>query len=581
VPCRNRDIWAAGSQSPKRVEVSANRSQMSRYFRSVKLEQTEPSRSLAGRLLRATAGAGVALALLAGTSAVVHAHALPVASDPAPGAILQQPPQAITMTFNEAPDPSLSYMKVLDTAGTQYEVGNATANPGDPRTLTVKVAHLHKGVYTVAWRTVASDDGHRITGSWAFGVQVSPPPPVTTQQPASTSAVTLESVTARALFYIGLVALLGAAFVAITVAGADWRRMYLLLIGGCILSAVATIGITDAQLRGADVGWSQLFHTTLIGAFLTRGVPLLAVGGALVVAGQASRRLRRWAVGIAGIGAALSMLADSAANHASTEAIPAISVVLQWLHILAVGIWIGGLMALLLAISAIPKESRRALFERFGLTSIVCLLVIAVTGILRSIVAVGSWSQLFTTLYGVLILVKLGLVVVLAVLGSMHGPNIRQAEPSARRFSRLGSMQLIAAVAALVLSATLVNVAPPSAVSSFSNGPAPLVTTGTDGPNLSVRLEVTPGNAGFNHFTLTLSNPSTGSAINNASVVLGFLFAGRGGIGASSLIMPARGNGEYGAEGANLSLTGAWNITAQIDVNGSTYEVPLQLATRG
>jgi copper transport protein len=529
--------------------------------------------------LRVTAGTGVALVLLGGSGVVARAHALPVASNPAPGTILQQPPQSITMTFNEAPDPALSYIKVLDTTGAHYEIGDATANPGDPRTLTVKVAGLHKGVYTVAWRTVASDDGHHITGSWAFGVQVTRPPPVTTQQPASTSAVNVESVAARALFYIGLVVLLGAAWVAGTVTGADWRRTYRLLSGGCILSAIATVGITDSQLRSADVSWDSLFQTSLGGAFLTRAVPLAAIAlalGAVVRAG----RVRRWSVIVAGIGAALSMLADSAANHASSEAIPVIGVALQWLHILAVGIWIGSLPALLLTISAVPKESRRRLLERFALTSIACLLVVAVTGILRSIVAVGSWSQLLTTLYGILILVKVGLVVMLGVLGVMHRRNIAQAEPSVRRFSKVGGAQMIAAVAALVLSATLVNVAPPSAISTFATGQAPLVTTGTDGPGLAVHLEVTPGNAGFNRFTLTLSNPATGGSINNAKVVLGFLFAGSGGVGASSLIMPALGSGEYGAEGANLSLKGEWNITAQIDVSGSTYEVPLQLTTR-
>jgi len=208
------------------------------------------------------------------------------------------------------------------------------------------------------------------------------------------------------------------------------------------------------------------------------------------------------------------------------------------------------------------------------------LLIIAATGIARSLAAVGSWDHLFTTVYGTIVIAKVVLLLALGFFGVLHRFNLARPHPPERRFRRLGSLQVVAGVAALVLSAALVNVAPPSAVSAASTSPAPLITTGTDGSMIKVRLEVSPGNAGFNHFELALQDYSTGRPVSDASVTLGFLYAGPGGVGASSLIVPSSGNGRYGADGANISLTGLWNITAQVALSGATYEIPLQLTTR-
>ena len=72
----------------------------------------------------------------------VSAHALPVASVPAPGAVLQQPPTSVVMSFNEAPDPTLSYIQVLDTSGRHHEVGHAASSPRAPRVLSVEVSDM-------------------------------------------------------------------------------------------------------------------------------------------------------------------------------------------------------------------------------------------------------------------------------------------------------------------------------------------------------------------------------------------------------------------------------------------------------
>jgi hypothetical protein len=147
-------------------------------------------------------------------------------------------------------------------------------------------------------------------------------------------------------------------------------------------------------------------------------------------------------------------------------------------------------------------------------------------------------------------------------------------------FRRIGSTQVVLGMVALVLSSALVNVAPPSATAIAFSGPAPLVTTGTDGNTLRVRLEVSSGSVGFNDFTVILTDDNTGSRISDATVALGFLFTGPETIGTSSLRLTSLGNGNYSAIGGNLSLAGTWSITAQVETTMWTFDVPLKLTTR-
>jgi copper transport protein len=510
----------------------------------------------------------------------VSAHALPVASVPAPGAVLQQPPSSVVMTFAEAPDPTLSYIEVLDTGGRHHEVGHAVSSPGSPRVLSVVVRDMGRGLYTVAWLTVSASDGHRVSGSFEFGVQVAPLTAIAAAPPVATSALSLIAVGARAIFYVSVVFLLGGIGVAFLVGLEHAGRLRAPLIAANLLALVAIVGITEGQLSSSGSGWGQLFETSLSGAFITRLAPSTVGAAALIAASRLSQGPQRLAMAIAWIGAALSTLADAAANHASTEAIPIFSVLLQWVHILAAGLWVGGLVALVLVISAVPSEGRGRHLERFAVISIVCLIVIAVTGVLRSVAAIGSWQGLVTTVYGALVLAKLALILVLAFLGAANRLNSVRSSAPVTGFRRIASAQVVAGVAALVLSATLVNVAPPSATVLKFSGPTALVATGSDGNTFKVHLEVSPGTAGYNNFTVALTDYSTGMPINDATVTLGFLY-GAGTIGGSALELTSAGQGIFAADGANLSLRGSWSITAQVQTPKWIYDVYLQVTTRG
>ena len=121
------------------------------------------------------AGLLLAAMLAASGGGTAYAHAVLRIADPPEGATLDNPPGAIRLTFSETPDVSLSEIRVVGTTGAAYQVGRPVVVANDPLSISIDVAPLDRGVYTVSWRIVSAVDGHTTTGSHAFGVREDPP----------------------------------------------------------------------------------------------------------------------------------------------------------------------------------------------------------------------------------------------------------------------------------------------------------------------------------------------------------------------------------------------------------------------
>src|SRR6266513_4604819 len=263
---------------------------------------------------RSTLLALVALGVLAAASRA-GAHALLNRSDPPSGATLQQAPRAVTLTFTEAPEPTLSSVRILLPSGQQVPTGPLHALAGAPRTLEVTLGPLSTGVYTVTWRTVSRVDGHVTGGAFAFGVGTTPAdiavPEVTSPPPSVLGGA------ARWALYAGLSMLLGAAWVwtiAFPQAPERAPRGLRLLWPAWLAAVLGIIGLGEAQRADAGASLHQFLGTSLGRALGWRALPLLAVAGALATAGARGKRLSPAILTVAGVGAAGAMLAHVAAG---------------------------------------------------------------------------------------------------------------------------------------------------------------------------------------------------------------------------------------------------------------------------
>lgn len=110
-------------------------------------------------------GAVVAAIALAGPA---WAHARLVSSNPARDATVSSP-STLRLTFSERMVPAFSSLEVVSASGAEQAVRTAVSE--DARTITGTPARpLAAGGYTVTW-TIASSDGHRMTGSYGFTVR--------------------------------------------------------------------------------------------------------------------------------------------------------------------------------------------------------------------------------------------------------------------------------------------------------------------------------------------------------------------------------------------------------------------------
>jgi len=528
---------------------------------------------------------GAALATLGALAVplVASAHALAQSSMPAGGSTVQQSPSQVSVTFGETPDVRLSTLTVLGASGQSFDAGPVHATPGDDLTLVVPVKPLPRGVYTISWRTVSSVDGHYAAGSLVFGVGESPGAAGgTVSVGGTTPPPSALAVAGRWTLFAGLVLLIGAGVVCGAVLGDAPRRLAWLAAGGWVLVAFGIYAVTEAQRAAAGASWSDVFATSLGHQLIVRAVPG-ALAGVAVAAALVVRRVmwRRVALVVAALAAAGATWGEALSTHAAAQAPAGINLVLQWLHLLAAGVWIGGLAALLISLPGLVAARRGTVVRRMSTAAAVGLAVVVATGIIRAVLEVQSWYALGATAFGQLVILKLALVTVLALLGAVNRwRNVPRASRTVRGLRRVASTEVVVGAAALLVAAALVNVVPPVSASPPPQ-PAAIVATGSDaGTTVKVSLSATPGLAGFNRFTATVVDYDTGQPVDAEGVQLRFSFPARSDVGGSSLDLKRQSAGVFTGSGGNLSLTGAWKVSVLVERGAQSAEVPLQLTTR-
>ncbi|OSZ61933.1 hypothetical protein OQI_02825 [Streptomyces pharetrae CZA14] len=397
----------------------------------------------------------VAAALLA-DAAPASAHAALTSSDPRQGAVVDQAPEQISLTFSETVALSDDALRVLDPKGGRADTGEAR---GTGATYTVKLRPgLPDGTYTVSYQVVSADS-HPVAGAFTFSIGA--PSATTVSVPEATAgggAVGFLYGVGRYASYAGFIVLVGGAafLLACWPRGTGVRAVQRLVVSGWVALTAATLGLLllrgsyttsgkagdvfDLELLGQVLqtktgaalvsrllllAAAALFVAVLFGAYAKRiegdeGAPDEDgdTGGVGEGGDEAGKEARDLAFGLAvgGVVVAAGLAASWAmAEHASTGIQPGIAMPVDVLHLLAVAAWLGGLAALLVALHRAPAGTplEATAVRRFSQLAFGSVLVLVVTGLYQSWRQVGSWSALTGTRYGQLLCLKAGLVVLL------------------------------------------------------------------------------------------------------------------------------------------------------------------------
>jgi copper transport protein len=575
----------------------------------------------------AVAGVGV-------LASPADAHALLERSSPAAGASLPRAPHLLLLFFTEAPDPSLSTVSLLNSAGrTVRGTGKPAAAPGDAQELRVTLPRLTRGVYTVNWRTVSKVDGHITNGSFAFGIGARPPSGAAAAQAANTGSASaapgLAAVAGRWLLYWGLALLAAAGATGALVF--DWRlpgRAGMVIAAGWLYAAIGVLVMILAEQAAAEVPFGELFRATA-------GRSLLAQAAAVAVCGVAAfcaaRRPAGPRLAVLGAAAAAALFVHAQAGHAEAQSsVRLFNVADQWLHMLGAAVWVGGLVWLLLGLRGLRGVQRASAVRRFSQLAFAAVALIAATGVLRAVPEVGSPGALVSTSFGFALLVKTALFVGLMGVAWRNRyrlvPRIASstpvapgalppltgggsADPPGREEAGTGSRpggadalppelagglairllrrsirsEVTLAAIVLVVAAVLSGLPPASYVEAAarqkSTSPSITVTGSDFATTARVRLTASPGTVGSNRFTVQVLRYDTGTPIPARSVRLEFSLLSNPNV-ASGLNLARGAGGTWTGQGTNLSIGGQWQIDVVIQEAATAVDTSLRLHTR-
>ncbi|HYB12616.1 MAG TPA: copper homeostasis membrane protein CopD [Myxococcota bacterium] len=228
--------------------------------------------------------------------------------------------------------------------------------------------------------------------------------------------------------------------------GLLWLVLQACVMSGRSLSEVLFGGVVATVVLRTQVGHVWLGRTFVL-AFLVFVLVLLS--------------RRRWehsraplALAFALAAADLSALVWAGHAGAARGARGALEQTADAVHLLAVGIWLGGLVPLALLLAAARSASdrgwlmvARSAVARFSTLGVLSISSILATGVISSIFLVGNPAGLWTTNYGRCLLLKLGLFAATVGVASMNrvrlvplissAPTAHEFEPAWRTIRAL------------------------------------------------------------------------------------------------------------------------------------------------
>lgn len=484
------------------------------------------------------------LVLLTPTAALAHGELK--SSAPAAGSHLSVAPTELRLTFTEATELAVTRIELFGPDSQAVVLGPVTHADGDARRVVVAAIRgaLREGTYTVAWQ-IAGADGHPVRGRFTFMVMpgasgaadpsasgagtplpgeaaagvAAPgqaPLPAAHHDPATMPAgdgFDAESplyVAIRWLSFTALLVVLGAAAFHVVVLGflrrvqepdspmlapASARAASFGLWATAALGVAALLRLyaQSYAFHGAQDALDLGLMSTLVARTVWGWGWLLQVAGVAIatVGFLAARRGRRVGWVVATLAAVVLAFTPALSGHAA--AVPRLTwlaVLADGAHVIGAGGWLGSL--LLVVAVGIPAALRLPEGERgrgaadlinaFSPTALVFAGIAAATGVFAAWLHLDAVSALWQSDYGRTLLIKLGILSVVAGTGAYNWLRVKPAlgnVDGAVRIRRSATVEL--AVGVLVLVATAVLVATPTPMDAAMGSSA---TAGDEGATM-------------------------------------------------------------------------------------------------
>ncbi|MEU4236037.1 cytochrome c oxidase assembly protein [Actinoplanes sp. NPDC026619] len=227
------------------------------------------------------------------------------------------------------------------------------------------------------------------------------------------------------------------------------------LAAGWAVAALALIVLTVSDVLAVPVG--ELGSHAIYGFALSisQGQALLAQAGLAALVVVLSRcGVARGPAAATALVAMAALLPPAFTGHAASAGNHQVAVTSLALHVLAATLWVGGLAGLF-----VVRRTRRfaETAGRYSRLAVGCFVATAITGAANAAVRLGDWSPLWSSRYGVLVLLKVVALLAAGLIGARHRartlPALAAGRPDA--FLRLAAGELALLGAAIGLAVAL------------------------------------------------------------------------------------------------------------------------------
>jgi len=573
----------------------------------------------------------IVLALCISGTIAAYGHAAPVSYSIEPNAVFEDPgsvPTSLVMSFSERPDPKTSYIHVLNSRNERIDNNDfsITSQNGREATVTLDPAKLdNDSIYSVSWRTFSLDDGHITEGAFVFGVgnigdisSVGGGASEQTRYVTSTTDALL-----RWPLIVAQTAVVGGAlahmylwkrpvmrknddsqtFKEAQKTGAVTRKLALIFVASAATIAAfgtALVFVQASYLVTAENSDSLSIFQSLVSGSPTGLVWMLriATSAAIIVVSvgyyvmaKRNANLRSLPfLAVILVAGAVSMFSNSMLSHNSASPfLPEVAIFSDWLHFMAVSVWVGGLFyfstvgaATIRGLSGNTLEQHRQLslvLPRFSILAAISLGVIGITGIYMAWIHIHDFELLFGTTYGTNLIIKLLAAAPMVALGGYHqlvlhrnmvllaasgGRHAAQSTKSERsrgnvalKFTKTVRIESIIGIGVLLAAAFLTITSPPAQEHHPADGPGSGLVQSATVDNVDITLEISPFQVGVNRFEVLLKSPD-GQAPTNIQAVFMRLTNTEARVGPIIVTLDKVSDGSFSTTGAFFSQPGTW-----------------------
>ncbi len=521
-----------------------------------------------------------------GTARIADAHAVLESSSPADQSVLAHSPPRVTLTFGEDVTLTVGSLRVFDPAGKRVDEGVPTHGAtGHQVTVRLK-PDLPRGSYAVAWRVISADT-HPVHGGFVFSVGSKTSVGGVDQYLKQSSQPGWEAVgdALRSIAYLGSFIVVGAAIFTAFAGRIDLGRTQRLRSGLALVGIVALVAevlqLPVAATLATGEGLGSLFDPGVPAQVLGQGTWLTIVGLALAVVTASAAQMvdgvarRAWAL----VSLALLAAAFVLSGHSRTTDPPWLAGIVDAVHVAGGAVWVGGLAVLVVIVRAMRRrreeldaQGAAAAVVAFSRLATVSIVAVGVAGGVLAWFEVGSWSGLFTTGYGLLVVAKIALVCVLAAIGAFNHfrlvPAVNKRPDRAAGWRYLHStvrLEALALVAVLGVTGVLVNGIPSRTEAQRQALFSASVQLG-DG---SVNLIIDPARTGPTELHLYILDAHGRPDDHEQSAEVD-LTQPKLGIGPITRSLHRAGPGHFLTSGTMFTVPGTWTVTFRIRVDEFT-----------